>query len=60
MTRYPITRFITNITEVMTVQVGDVISTGCPKAIPVKPGDSVEAEIENIGVLKNQFVEYKD
>jgi len=57
---YPITHFITRVSEVMTLQVGDVISTGCPQVIPVKPGDSVEAEIENIGVLKNQFVEWKD
>jgi len=57
---YPITHFIANVSEVMKLQVGDVISTGCPQEIPVQPGDSVEAEIENIGILKNQFVEWKD
>jgi 2-keto-4-pentenoate hydratase/2-oxohepta-3-ene-1,7-dioic acid hydratase in catechol pathway len=54
---YPIAHFVESVSEVMTLQVGDVISTGCPQVVPVKPGDRVEAEIENIGVLRNQFVQ---
>jgi acylpyruvate hydrolase len=57
---YPLTHFVSSVSETMTLQVGDVISTGCPMTIPVKPGDVVEAEIENIGILKNQFVEWKE
>jgi acylpyruvate hydrolase len=57
---YPISHFLASVSEVMTLQVGDIVSTGCPQVIPVKPGDSVEAEIENIGILKNQFVAWKD
>ena len=56
---YPIAHFVASVSEVMTLQVGDVISTGCPQVVPVEPGDSVEAEVENIGVLRNQFVEWK-
>ena len=56
---YPIAHFVSSVSEVMTLQVGDVISTGCPEVVPVKPGDVVEAEIENIGTLRNQFVEMK-
>ena len=56
---YPIPHFVASVSEVMTLQVGDVISTGCPQVVPVEPGDSVEAEVENIGVLRNQFVEWK-
>ncbi|UCD45736.1 MAG: fumarylacetoacetate hydrolase family protein [Candidatus Bathyarchaeota archaeon] len=57
---YPITHFVASVSEVMTLRVGDVISTGCPQVVPVQPGDSVEAEIENIGVLRNQFVNWKE
>jgi 2-keto-4-pentenoate hydratase/2-oxohepta-3-ene-1,7-dioic acid hydratase in catechol pathway len=57
---YPISHFVASVSEVMTLQVGDVISTGCPQVVSVEPGDSVEAEIENIGVLRNQFVNWKE
>jgi 2-keto-4-pentenoate hydratase/2-oxohepta-3-ene-1,7-dioic acid hydratase in catechol pathway len=58
---YPITHFITNISEVMTLEVGDVIATGTPRPeVPVKAGDSVEVEIKEIGILKNQFVSWKN
>lgn len=56
---YPMAHFVASVSEVMTLQVGDVISTGCPQVVPVEPGDSVEAEVENIGVLRNRFVEWK-
>jgi 2-keto-4-pentenoate hydratase/2-oxohepta-3-ene-1,7-dioic acid hydratase in catechol pathway len=45
----------------MTLEPGDVISTGTPGGVGWKrtpplwlqPGDVVEAEVENIGVLRN-------
>jgi len=41
----------------MTLEVGDVISTGTPSGVGnVNPGDEVEIEIEGIGVLKNAVV----
>jgi len=45
---------ISFISKVMTLYPGDVISTGTPKGIgPLKDGDVVEVEIEQIGTLKN-------
>ncbi len=42
------------ITELITLEPGDVISTGTPDGIsPIYPGDVMEAEIEKIGVLRN-------
>ena len=49
---------------------GDVLSTGTvsgvaafsgdPKSLYLKPGDVVECEIENIGVLRNRVVSYRE
>lgn len=45
------------ITESMTLEPGDVVATGTPAGIgPMVPGDTVEVEIEGIGVLKNQII----
>ncbi|MFJ5768919.1 fumarylacetoacetate hydrolase family protein [Psychrobacillus sp. NPDC093180] len=45
---------IVNITEVMTLNPGDVILTGTPSGVaPLKEGDTVEIEIEGIGRLVN-------
>lgn len=42
------------ISHVMTLIPGDVIATGTPAGIaPVSPGDVIEVEIENIGILRN-------
>jgi 2-keto-4-pentenoate hydratase/2-oxohepta-3-ene-1,7-dioic acid hydratase in catechol pathway len=39
----------------MTLVPGDLILTGTPAGIgPLSPGDSVEVEIERIGVLRNR------
>ena len=50
----------------MTLEVGDVIATGTPGGVgfarkpPVfmKAGDTVEIEIEKIGVLRNPVVDF--
>jgi 2-keto-4-pentenoate hydratase/2-oxohepta-3-ene-1,7-dioic acid hydratase in catechol pathway len=57
---YPMSHFVSSVSEVMTLHPGDIISTGCPLWVPVEPGDEVEAEIENIGVLRNSFVAWSD
>ena len=45
------------ITAAMTLEPGDVIATGTPAGIgPMIPGDSVEVEIQGIGVLKNVII----
>ncbi len=42
------------ISNVMTLLPGDVIMTGTPNGVsPLKPGDTVEVEIEGIGTLRN-------
>ena len=42
------------ISELITLDPGDIISTGTPEGIaPVYPGDVMEAEIEKIGTLRN-------
>ena len=49
----------------MTLEPGDIIATGTPSGVGfarnppefLKPGDIVEAEVENIGTLRNRLVE---
>lgn len=51
------------ISRFVTLEPGDIISTGTPSGVGsargvfLKPGDSVEVEIERIGVLRNTVVE---
>ncbi len=43
------------ISHIMTLNKGDVIATGTPAGVgELQPGDTVEVEIEGIGILKNQ------
>ena len=42
--------------EVMALNPGDVIASGCPGYGDLAPGDTVEVEIEGIGVLRNPVV----
>lgn len=45
------------ITASMTLEPGDVVTTGTPAGVgPMKPGDTVEVEIRGIGVLRNHIV----
>ncbi|MOA57745.1 Ureidoglycolate lyase [compost metagenome] len=42
------------ISRAMTLEEGDVISTGTPSGVgPLKPGDTVEVWVEGIGSLIN-------
>jgi len=46
------------ISNVMTLEPGDVISTGTPAGVgPIEPGDVVEIEVEGVGRLANPVVE---
>ena len=48
---YELVEFISNI---MTLKPGDVIATGTPPGVgPMNVGDTVEVEVDGIGVLKN-------
>ncbi len=45
------------ITASITLELGDVVTTGTPAGIgPMVPGDTVEVEIEGIGVLRSRIV----
>jgi 2-keto-4-pentenoate hydratase/2-oxohepta-3-ene-1,7-dioic acid hydratase in catechol pathway len=46
------------ISKQFTLEEGDIIATGTPSGIsPIRPGDTVEVEVEGIGVLTNPVVE---
>jgi 2-keto-4-pentenoate hydratase/2-oxohepta-3-ene-1,7-dioic acid hydratase in catechol pathway len=54
------------LSQVMTLEPGDVIATGTPAGVGVfmkpkpkflSPGDSIEIEIEKIGTLRNAVIE---
>lgn len=49
---------IEKVTEVMTLNPGDIIITGTPSGVgPLKPGDDIVLEIEGIGKLRNSVVD---
>ncbi len=49
---------VSKISEIMTLYPGDIITTGTPSGIgPMKPGDTVEVDIDGIGILKNTIKE---
>ncbi|HDK35970.1 MAG TPA: FAA hydrolase family protein [Bacteroidetes bacterium] len=51
---FSIPALIETITQWITLEPGDLISTGTPEGISeIHPGDEIEAEIEKIGILKN-------
>lgn len=57
-----IPHLISKLSEIMTVEPGDVISTGTPsgvgfgKGLKIEPGDILECKIESIGTLINQAI----
>jgi 2-keto-4-pentenoate hydratase/2-oxohepta-3-ene-1,7-dioic acid hydratase in catechol pathway len=55
---FDVPTLISFVSQVMTLEPGDVISTGTPSGVgPIAPGDRVEIEIETLGVLANPVVE---
>ncbi len=47
------------ISKIMTLNPGDLIATGTPPGVgQIKPGEIVEIEIEDIGILSNKLVSY--
>ena len=61
---FPITTLISVLSQGMTLEAGDIIATGTPSGVGfsrkpaefLKAGDSVEAEVEKIGVLRNRVI----
>ncbi|HYM59602.1 MAG TPA: fumarylacetoacetate hydrolase family protein [Thermoanaerobaculia bacterium] len=51
---FPVSALLAFVSGIMTLDPGDIILTGTPAGVgPMDAGDSVEVEIEGIGVLKN-------
>jgi 2-keto-4-pentenoate hydratase/2-oxohepta-3-ene-1,7-dioic acid hydratase in catechol pathway len=51
---FPVAFLIRYISNIMTLLPGDLIATGTPAGVSaMKPGDVVEVEIDEIGVLRN-------
>nr|WP_255607640.1 fumarylacetoacetate hydrolase family protein [Ancylobacter sp. Lp-2] len=62
---FSVARIVSLLSEVMTLEPGDVIATGTPSGVgyarqpPVwlKPGDVIEVEVDGIGTLRNSVVD---
>ena len=55
---FPIDRLIEFITFVMTLEPGDIISTGTPSGIgPIAAGDTVRVKVDGVGELVNPVVD---
>jgi len=64
---FPIAKLIWHLTEVMTLEAGDIVVTGTPEGVGyarkpprfMVPGDTVDIEVEQVGVLSNPVVAEK-
>ena len=55
---FPVERLVAYVSAVMTLEPGDVISTGTPEGVgPLVEGDTVEIEVEGVGVLRNRVAD---
>jgi 2-keto-4-pentenoate hydratase/2-oxohepta-3-ene-1,7-dioic acid hydratase in catechol pathway len=55
---FPVPYLIKYISNVMTLNPGDLIATGTPAGVSkMKNGDKVEVEVEGIGILENSIIE---
>nr|WP_200116347.1 fumarylacetoacetate hydrolase family protein [Leucobacter chromiisoli]MBK0420208.1 fumarylacetoacetate hydrolase family protein [Leucobacter chromiisoli] len=51
---HSVPRIIAHASEAFTLLPGDVILTGTPEGVgPLEPGDTVEVEVEGVGILRN-------
>jgi len=54
---FGVDRLVEFISMHMTLEPGDIISTGTPEGIaPIVPGDVVECEVEGVGILSNPVI----
>ena len=54
---FSIPEIVEEITRYMTLEPGDIIATGTPAGVgALSDGDTVEVEIDGVGVLRNEFV----
>ncbi|MGA2369767.1 MAG: fumarylacetoacetate hydrolase family protein [Candidatus Korobacteraceae bacterium] len=55
---FPLDVLVRFISQVMTLEPGDVIATGTPAGVgPLKAGDAVEVTVEGVGTLSNPVVD---
>ena len=55
---FPIPEIVVFVSKNFTLYPGDIISTGTPSGVGrIQHGDTVEVEIENIGILRNPVIE---
>jgi 2-keto-4-pentenoate hydratase/2-oxohepta-3-ene-1,7-dioic acid hydratase in catechol pathway len=51
---FPLPKLLAFVCAAMTLEPGDIFTTGTPAGVgPLKAGDSVEVEVEGVGVLRN-------
>src|SRR5829696_10322670 len=51
---FPVPHLIRYISHAMTLEPGDLIATGTPAGVgPLRDGDTVEVEVEGVGILRN-------
>jgi len=54
---FDVPTLVSTIARIMTLEPGDLIATGTPEGVgPLLPGDSVEVEVEGVGVLRNSVI----
>jgi len=54
---FPVPRLLAFISAGMTLEPGDVVTTGTPDGVgPIHAGETVEIEVEGVGVLRNPVV----
>ena len=54
---FPLDVLVRFISQVMTLETGDLIATGTPAGVgPLQPGDTVEVEVEGVGKIVNPVV----
>lgn len=58
--RHPPETLVSVHSSVMTLEPGDVISTGTPGAAPIKPGDRVTAAVDGVGSVSADVVGSRD
>ena len=50
---FPVKEILVYVSRYVTLEVGDVVLTGTPEGVgPVQPGDTVEVEVQGVGVLR--------
>ncbi len=54
---FPMFRLFSYISHIMTLNPGDIITTGTPSGVGgMKPGDTIEVEVQGIGILRNTVI----